>query len=224
MSEVLRFDGVSKSFGRHQVLVDVDLVVEDAARVHLRGANGAGKTTLLRLAGGVSRPTTGAVHVRGGAVHREAAARRHVSFVPADAPLYGALTPAEHLTWWRRMRDLPADPRQDLQDLADAGLARHANEPARHLSRGQRQRVALCLGFLADADLLLLDEPATGLDDAGRTWLADRLADRLAASRAAVIVAAHGAAPLAAGWRTVRIEAGRIHGRGDEARGEGGHA
>jgi ABC-type multidrug transport system ATPase subunit len=207
MTDVLRFAGVSKSFGRARVLADVALAVMPGDRIHLRGVNGAGKTTLLRLAAGVSRPTAGHVRTAGGDVHRDARARRHVSFVPADAPLYGELTPAEHLRWWRGMRGLPRDA-DDLARLAQAGLARQAHVVSRGLSRGQRQRVALVMGLLPDADVLLLDEPATALDDAGRAWLAAALA----AQRGAVVMASHGDTPSASGeaWRTMTIRGGRV--------------
>ncbi len=195
----LTFERVTRRFGRHVVLRDLDLHLDAGERVVLLGPNGAGKTTLLRLAAGLLRPTNGTVH-RQGVATTHASARRGLAYVGQDVPVYAELTVREHLHWWARMHGKTADEAW----LDHAGLRRVAEERAGALSRGQRQRLHLAMAFAIDADLLLLDEPTSALDEAGRAWLLESLV----ASPAAMLIATHDhdlAATLRA--RTVQVGA-----------------
>ncbi len=169
---MLELEGVSRSFGRRRVLNAIDAVVAADERVMVRGANGSGKTTLLRIAAGALRPTSGSVRVAGAT---GAAARKHLAFVPHDAPVYRELSAAEHLRFGARMHGRTLTHGDAAVALRDAGLAKLSQRPAHHLSRGQRQRLALATAFAMKPALLILDEPMTALDELGRDWLRGRL-------------------------------------------------
>lgn len=149
----LHLRNVSRAFARRTLFAPIDLELKAGSAAALLGPNGSGKTTLLRIIAGQLRPSTGTV---------EAGSFR---FVSQDVPVYPELTPAEHATWLG----------QDPACLAAAGLARVLHQPARVLSRGQRQRLHLALALDAAPELLLLDEPYAGLDEAGTQWLQTEL-------------------------------------------------
>ncbi len=178
----LTFENVTRRFGRHIVLRDLDLDVAAGERIALLGPNGAGKTTMLRLAAGLLRPTAGKV-TRAGLPMTEPKARVRLAYVGQDAPVYPELSVREHLQWWGRMHAVPIDDAW----IDHAGLRSVAEDRASTLSRGQRQRLHLAMAFAIDPELLLLDEPTTALDDAGRQWLIKALQ----ASQATMLVATH---------------------------------
>lgn len=184
----------TKAYGTHTVLRDVRLEVATTETVGILGPNGSGKTTLLRLASTLTRPTEGTVHVLGhDAVRDGEAARRNLGVLTQAAPIDGEATPAEALRWWLRLHRRPT---QDVPDLlAGAGLARVADAPAGHLSRGQRQRLALLTALAHGPELAVLDEPFTALDAAGSAWLEGLLAARR--GRQATVLALHDEAQAA---------------------------
>jgi len=204
----LRLQGVTKSFGGHAVLRGLELEVRPGQCVALLGPNGAGKSTLLRIAATLARPREGQVHVAGIDARREPeSARAQLSILTQEAPVYPELTPHGHVRWWARVQRLPA-PDADAR-LQEAGLAHAAHQPARNLSRGMRQRLALTLALLPDRPLLLLDEPFAALDEAGRAWLSSNLTARR--GRTAVVMALHDAAQAQALANSVlRLNAGRL--------------
>ena len=173
------------------------------------GANGAGKSTLLRVAATVAR-ADGTVEVGGIDAAREPErARRGLVHLGQEAPAYGELSPREHLRWWARVQpDCRAGPDEAL---AAAGLSHALDVPARALSRGMRQRLALAMALLPRRGLLLLDEPFTGLDARGRSWLEAELQARRGGQ--AMLVALHDPAQARAlADRVVRLEGGRLEG------------
>jgi ABC-type multidrug transport system ATPase subunit len=180
VAPALTLTGITKRLGGRPVLRGIDVEVAAGETVAVLGPNGSGKSTLLRVAAGQSRPDAGKAERQG-----------PVSFLAQEAPLYAELTPAEHVRWWARLWRKPA--RQDDVHalLGEAGLLKLAHRLAGTLSRGERQRLALCLAFLADAPLLVLDEPFTGLDTVAHAWLESRLAARKAAG-AATLISLHG--------------------------------
>ncbi|MFO1532482.1 MAG: ABC transporter ATP-binding protein [Thermoplasmatota archaeon] len=191
----LRMRGIAKSYGGRPVLRGIDLDVGATETVAVLGANGAGKSTLLRVAATLARPSDGMLEVAGVDARAEPEQARHgLSILTQEAPLYPELSPREHLAWWARAQAMPdADP--DAR-LIPAGLAAVAHRPARTLSRGQRQRLALAMALLPDRPVLLLDEPFAALDDAGAAWLAAEL--RARRGRQAVLMALHDPAQAAA--------------------------
>ena len=162
----LRLVDVGKTFGRHQVLRHVHLDIPGGSFVALMGANGAGKTTLLRLVAGLATPTTGSVTLAGVDLRKAGPGlRRMIGFVSHDGLLYGDLTGRQNLMFHARMFGV-ARPEERIEQLADLlDLRRVLDRPAGVLSRGNRQRLTLARALLHGPDVLLLDEPFTGLDE-----------------------------------------------------------
>jgi ABC-2 type transport system ATP-binding protein len=173
--------GVHKSYGTRAVLAGVELTVDSGTLVSITGANGAGKTTLLRLAAGLLAPDSGSVTVCGLDSERNGGAyRSRIGFLSAgDRGLYPRLTVARNLEFAARLGMLERRRlRPAVEEAIDRfGLGELAGRRADRLSTGQRQRVRLAATLIHDPDLILLDEPANSLDDAGIASLEDALAD-----------------------------------------------
>ncbi len=154
-------EGLSKRFGSTLALDDVSLVVPPGEVFGFLGPNGAGKSTAIRLLLGLIRPTAGRVWVFGDDAAKAEAAHQHMAYVPADVALWPHLTGAEALELLGRVGG-----RTDLVYRAELverfGL--ELDKRGRAYSTGNRQKVALVAAFATRAPLLVLDEPASGLD------------------------------------------------------------
>ena len=164
----LEVTGLKKSYGLKPALRGIDLRVEQGQRMALLGANGAGKTTLLRILAGLAKPAAGTARIGGLDIQRDAqAVRSLVGFVAHQPYLYEELTALENLVFFARMYAVKQSKERAATLLERVGLAKHTNERASALSRGQLQRLALARALLHEPRLLLLDEPDTGLDEEG---------------------------------------------------------
>lgn len=159
--------GLSRRFGAKAALDGVDITVRRGEPLALFGANGAGKTTLLRMIAGALRPTSGRLSV----------GRVATGLVTHRTLLYDDLSALENLVFFARLHGQQEPQTRALAELEAVGLTDRAHEPVRGFSRGMQQRVALARALVHGPELLLLDEPATGLDA--------RSSDRLRASLAA---------------------------------------
>lgn len=173
----LRLAGLTKHFGRPAV-DGLDLTVRRGEFYALLGPNGAGKTTTLRLVTGLLAPDSGAIEVLGiDLAAAPAAAKAKMAYLPDDPMLYDKLKPFEYLEfvaglWGVRAED--AEPRaRELLDWLD--LTRHAHELTEGFSRGMKQKLALAGALIHDPELLILDEPLTGLDAAAARQVKDLL-------------------------------------------------
>ena len=150
-------------------LVDLDLEVRRGEVLGYVGPNGSGKTTTLKLLTGLLRPDAGEVRVFG--LPLESRAWRHrVGYLPEHPYLYDYLTPAEYLDYAGRLFGIPGAARREKRRelLALVGLERSADLPMRRFSKGMLQRVGVAQALVNDPELLLLDEPMSGLDPLGR--------------------------------------------------------
>ena len=182
--------GLSRRFGSHFALRNLDLVLLAGERVVLLGPNGSGKTTLLRILGMALAPTAGVLHVAGQPVGKNTDLRRMVGLVAHRTGLYDDLTPRENLRFYARLYAVPEPEQRIGTVLEDLGLAAVGDQPVRTLSRGMQQRAALARAILHDPQVLLLDEPETGLDADAQEWLGS-LVDRWAALGRAVLMTTH---------------------------------
>jgi heme exporter protein A len=183
----LRASGLGKRFGRSAALEGIDLTLPAGASLAVLGPNGAGKSTLLRLIAGLARPTAGSLSVAGSPAHLPAA-RGRVGFIGHASLLYPYLSARENLLFAARLHRVP-DPATRVEGwLERAGLARVADLPVSHFSRGMSQRLSIARGLVHDPVLLLLDEPFAGLDAGASTRLAEQLASLHAAGRTLVLV------------------------------------
>jgi len=159
---MIRTRGLTKSFRDVRALSGVELCVGAGEVFGYLGPNGAGKTTTLRLLMGMVRPSSGTATVLGMDAWRDAVAvHRRVGYLAGDAVLYDRLTGRQHIRYFLRLRG-SSDMRHALE-LADR-LVLDTTRPVRTLSRGNRQKLALVLALMTAPDLLILDEPTTGLD------------------------------------------------------------
>jgi heme ABC exporter ATP-binding subunit CcmA len=172
----LEIKGVKKSFGLKPVLRGIDLTMSAGTRVALLGANGAGKTTLLRILAGLTRPGAGRITIDGLDLARQTSEiRLKVGFVAHQPYLYDELTALENLLFFARMYAVEQPQSRATTLLQRVGLGKRARERAGSLSRGQLQRLALARALLHAPQLLLLDEPDTGLDQEGLELLTELL-------------------------------------------------
>lgn len=164
---MIEFAGVHVRLGRRDVLRGVTARLTER-RIGVVGANGSGKSTLARLINGLALPTAGTVTVRGMDTRRHAAKiRREVGFVFTDPDAQIVMpTVAEDVAFSLRRRGVPKDEvdRRVHEVLTRYGLADHADQPAHHLSGGEKQLLALCAVLVLEPAVLVMDEPTTLLD------------------------------------------------------------
>jgi heme exporter protein A len=212
----ITFHNITKRYGALFALRDVNLVIGIGECVSLLGPNGSGKTTLLRTAALLSRPSTGRMDFTNGssASPGEALAplaiKRRIGFVAHHTLLYDELTAEENLLLFARLYDLARPREAAAAALTGTGLTSRGKDPVRTFSRGMRQRLAIARAVLPSPELLLLDEPATGLDATGQRWLSETVAG-LRATGCTVVMSTHrrtDAHHLVT--RAVRLAAGRI--------------
>ncbi|MBE3558025.1 MAG: heme ABC exporter ATP-binding protein CcmA [Ktedonobacteraceae bacterium] len=164
--------GLKKSYTLKPVLRGIDLTLQRGECMALLGANGAGKTTLLRILACLAKASAGSVTVAGLDCARDAQrVRRLVGLVAHQPYLYEDLTVLENLLFFGRMYAVEHAVERAQELLRRVGLQRQQNERAGTLSRGQLQRLAWARALLHNPLLLLLDEPDTGLDQAGHALI-----------------------------------------------------
>ncbi|HYR12497.1 MAG TPA: ABC transporter ATP-binding protein, partial [Longimicrobium sp.] len=198
----VRLTGVAKAFGAVRALDGIDLAIPAGALVGLIGANGSGKSTLLRILAGIVAADAGTVHVLG--MHPRSARsslRGATAYVGQDAALDPEMTGWETLQLFHALQGLPRRERKAcVSSVADrSGLRPFADRPVGTWSGGQRQRLHLALATLHAPELLMLDEPAAGLDPDGRRDLWRQLAEyRNSGDGRTALVATHDLADVAA--------------------------
>ncbi len=182
---------LARSFGHVRALRGVSFRLEKGQVLAIFGPNGAGKTTLLRLLAGVLRPDRGEITIDGRRLVRgEAAVRRRIGLISHASLLYDGLTAAENLEFYARLYGLEDRRALTLRALESVGLADRASSLAATMSRGMTQRLTIARALLHDPDVVLLDEPFTGLDQRAAAALADQL-ERLHATGRVVVLVTH---------------------------------
>ena len=180
-----------KRFGLKTVLRGLDFHVEQGDFVALLGPNGAGKTTFLRILASLSRPSLGEVSIAGYHLPDQAAAVRKRLGVVSHLPLlYGDLTAEENLRFYGRMYGV-LDLKNRVAEVLDlVGLTPRRRDLVRTFSRGMGQRLAIGRAVLHDPDVMLFDEPHTGLDQDASAML-DAVLKEVAALGRTVVMTSH---------------------------------
>jgi len=188
---MIQATGLTKIYGTRYALRGVNLKAERGEILGVFGPNGAGKSTLVRILAGQAKPTSGSVTICGHPLSSEAAqARACTGVVGHQTYLYDDLTAVENLRFFARMFGLRHSQQTLLQRLARVGLRGREHEPVRHFSRGMQQRLALARATLHDPEVLILDEPYTGLDQQA-TILLDELVQDFSRGGGTVLLVTH---------------------------------
>ena len=172
---ILALDHLSKTYRdpmtlkRFTAVSDVSLSLERGEIFGLLGPNGAGKTSAIKMILGLTRPTSGAV-LLDGRDPSDPLARRRLGYLPENPCFYDHLTATEYLDLVGALFEIEPQSRHRRADalLARLGLADHARKPLRKFSKGMTQRLGICQALLNQPNLLVLDEPMSGLDPIGR--------------------------------------------------------
>ena len=203
----LRFDNIDKRYGGLYALRRVSLEIAPGECVVLAGRNGSGKTTLLRIAAQIVLPTAGKLTFPGAAPNMP---NGRPGYVAHATMVYDELSAEENLVLFAKLQnvDNPAARAENL--LREVGLFERRDSLVRTFSRGMRQRIAIARALIHRPSVLLFDEPATGLDPLGITWLANALRE-MHRTGGTILMSLHGESEISAlATRAVHIDAGKI--------------
>jgi heme exporter protein A len=208
----IRFENVEKRYGGLYALRRVSLDVAPGECVVLAGRNGSGKTTLLRIAAQLVRPSGGNVSYSGSSTGDKDPERVQPGFVAHATMVYDELSAEENLLLFARLQGVERPKERAAALLEEVSLTERRKSLVRTFSRGMRQRVAIARALLTRPPVLLLDEPATGLDSQGIAWLAETLRGMRDAG-CTLLMSLHGESEISAlAMRGIRLGAGSIVG------------
>ena len=175
---MLEFDGLHKSYGDNHVLDGVGFSVAPGSMFGFCGANGAGKTTTMRIAMGLARADAGEVRWGGRALDDDS--RRRIGYMPEERGLYPKMKVAEQLAYFARLHGLgaAAATRAAGEWVDRLGLGERRSDAVEKLSMGNQQRVQLAAALVSRPEVLILDEPFSGLDPVGVDSLAEALLEQ----------------------------------------------
>jgi ABC-2 type transport system ATP-binding protein len=176
---VLEFDGLHKSFGGNHVLDGVGFAVAPGTMFGFCGSNGAGKTTTMRIAMGLLRADAGTVRWQGRPLDQES--RRRIGYMPEERGLYPKMKVGEQVTYFARLHGMgaAAAARAAEEWTTRLGLGERRGDAVEKLSLGNQQRVQLAAALVSRPEVLILDEPFSGLDPVGVDALAEALLEQV---------------------------------------------
>jgi heme ABC exporter ATP-binding subunit CcmA len=179
-----------KRYHTRPVLNQLSLNIDAGALCILVGDNGVGKTTLLRILAGLVRPDSGDISIGNSGSSREPQHRRMIGYLGHQSMLYQDLNAIENLTHYARLYRLPQAEKIISESIQSVGLEKSQHQMVRTYSRGMEQRMSIARSLLHDPEVLLLDEPYTGLDKQGAQFL-DKHLQSLHQQGKTIFLAAH---------------------------------
>jgi len=193
MNPIISIKNLHKNYGDKQVLKGINLDIYPGQVIGYIGPNGAGKSTTVKILCGLISDYTGAVTVKGFDVIKDSlAVKSIIGYVPELAELYDVLTPAEFLGFMAELYNLPKSTADDriLKMLTAFGLENNVNQRMDTFSKGMKQKVLLCSGLLHNPEIIILDEPLSGLD-ANNVIIVKELIHRLAREGKTIFYCSH---------------------------------
>jgi ABC-2 type transport system ATP-binding protein len=188
---VIRVAGCSKWYGHVLGVSEIDWQVRGGI-VGLLGPNGAGKSTLMKMIVGLLRPSRGTVAVLGGSPFDDRAVRARIGYCPEHENMWDELSALEHVAALAELSGLPRRSAREAAEraLAEVGLDKARDRRIKGFSKGMRQRTKLAAALVHDPDLLVLDEPLTGVDPLARAEIIERIV-ALGRAGKTVVVSSH---------------------------------
>lgn len=191
MPNVIEIKNLVKRYGHKQVLKNLNFTVPKGEFVALLGPNGAGKTTLLRILSSLSKANYGSIQIGGYSLpHQAASVRQKLGVVSHQPLLYGDLSAEENLYFYSQLYGMVHAGDRISEILTLVGLEKRKKDLVRTYSRGMQQRLAIGRAILHDPEVLLLDEPHTGLDQEASNML-DQLLQQVAIRGRTVVLTSH---------------------------------
>jgi ABC-2 type transport system ATP-binding protein len=188
---MIEVHGLRKLYDDHLAVDGVTFSLQPGQICGMVGPNGAGKTTTLRCLAGLIPATSGMLNVAGCDLSRDLLPlKQRLAYVPDDPPLFDDLTVGQHLNFIGRLYRVEDHHRKSIELLERFHLLEKYDAGATTLSRGMRQKLAVCCAYLFDPQVLLLDEPLTGLDPPGIRTLLDSVTER-ASQGTTIIISSH---------------------------------
>jgi ABC-2 type transport system ATP-binding protein len=188
---VILVDGYHKTYNETIAVAGLSFQVEAGQILGLVGPNGAGKTTTLRAIAGIIPPTRGRLLLAGYDITSQPVrAKERLAYIPDEPKLFETLTVNEHLQFIAAAYGVTEYSEKGLALLREFDLLDKKDVLAQELSRGMRQKVAICCGYLHEPSAILFDEPLTGLDPRGIRTLKQSIIDRARAG-AAIVISSH---------------------------------
>ena len=204
----LRFENIDKRYGGLFALRKVSFEIAPGECVVLAGRNGSGKTTLLRIAAQIVKPTAGKLSFPGAVAQPSENGRP--GYVAHTTMVYDELTAEENLVLFGKLQNVEQPAKRAEELLREVGLYERRDSLVRTFSRGMRQRIAIARALIHRPSVLLFDEPATGLDPLGISWLANSLRE-VNRSGCTVVMSLHGESEISAlATRALRLDAGAV--------------
>ena len=186
---MLEIRQICKSFGRQQVLKDVNMTVQDGECVGIAGANGAGKSTLLEIIAGGIRPDAGEIYLNGEPVSGAALAAG-IGFVPQENPLFEELSVKDNLELWYEGKKDVIERDMEEGTLSVLGISSFYNKRVSRLSGGMKKRLSIACALAGEPELLVLDEPGAALDIEAKSAII-RYLKEYAGEGHSVVIASH---------------------------------
>lgn len=171
MEPALEAEGITKVYGKKVVLYNFSLRIQKGEIFGLLGPNGAGKSTLIRIISGLEEPDEGGLMILGAPAGK--AGRRKIGLAPQENAIYPLLTCRENLTYFGSVYGVTGHKARVRADtlLSELGLTAKADQQAAHLSGGMKRRLNLACALMHEPEIIILDEPTTGLDPATRVQM-----------------------------------------------------
>ncbi len=189
---MIKICGISKSFGRHQVLNNINLTIEKGDCIGIVGANGSGKTTLLSIISGFNTADKGKIYKDEKIISKSSAdIAKYISYVPQDNPLIEELSGFDNLRLWYKGSRYELQKKLDTGILKLLGLNEFCKKTVSKMSGGMKKRLSIGIALLENPSLLIMDEPSASLDLSGKYQIKEYMKYYTYSAGGSILVVSH---------------------------------